>query len=976
MKDTMTRTHLRLSLAFTLALTACEPKDTTAPPPPVVDPIVTPTALTKISVTGSAEFGATVSISGAAAAVKTKADAFTARWRADVTLTPDVATTLSVTATDAAGNVSEPTVIMVSQASARATRLKLSLTAPVAKAGELVGLVTRVFDQYGNEMPDEKVSFATTPSLAPTFTIPNSAPAVTKDQGVLSGTSQFVAYDVSSVQASNFAFQIKATAGAATDTQVLTVRPASGQRFSKLAFVPSGTSLSVKAGEAASYTYEVVDLYGNVTTGPVSAFTNAPGAVVIDDGVSGAGKVSRLTTVGTYTVSFYLAGVGQKGALDLNVSTAPAAFVDVGVSATLASPQTPVKAFARVRDTFGNAVLCSAATTADLIFTALGTNVGAVTAGATTCFNGAFQSSFTFAAEDNYAITATYQPAGAATNVSGSAYITVFNFDNTPPQVALKNITVNGIACDPTLRLSQAGCDVSNGDTVDFDVLATDNSALAQVAYSIFFSSTQVNRTRTVFIAANSATATVHFRFTVNSTIETTPLVALAVDRAGNIMNSTAVNFFVNLGAPVGNRTLAAVINGGLLNRPNDIAFDNAGNLFILNRGTNEILKVASGAQAAQVYALGVQSEFIVHGNTAAGERMWLSDRNSNNGVVRVFDPTAAAPPSLFSTVGGGNGVSSGLAVMGPTPARGLVDVSSAADGDQLRLAQNGVTISYQFQNVIACVATSTVFCVPISGSATGAQKAAALAAAVTGNTNSVVTASSTNARVFLATKATGEPTATTVVSLSKSPLSSGIVLSTPQMVEGHDLDVWSANDGDNNVRRYLSSGGPFASGTNHGSFNVGTTQWGLAVRDVWAAPSDALFDSISYLVDSGNFQTLRAYRTVVSGNGVSTTTATSALFSVNSTTVGIPTIAFNGLWDTALTPNGCLLVSDNQGGNVFAVDVRAALSTTPAVERVARNLVDPRGLAIDSAGNLLIADGQDNAVLKLTPTPDPTDCF
>lgn len=702
----------------------------------------------------------------------------------------------------------------------------------------------------------------------------------------------------------------------------------------------------------------------------MSAYSNAPGAIVVDDGITGSGKVARLTAAGAYSVSFYIAGVGQKGSLSLNVDTAPAAFVDVTASATLASPQTGVKVFAHVRDAFGNPILCTAATTGDVTFSAQGTTTGAVTPGATSCFNGAFLATFTFPAEDNFAVTATYQPTGA-TAVSGDVFITVLNFDNTPPQIHIDNLTVNGTPCTPAGRPGLPGCDVASGDQVDFDAVATDNSALAEVAYTIFFTSTQSTRTRTVFVAANQAAATVHFRFGVNSNaIETAPLVAMAVDRAGNIMNSAAVDFFVNMGAAVGARTLSTVATGAALNRPDDVAFDSAGNLFILNRGNGNILRLAPSATTATVFLNTNPGEFLVNGTVAGVERMWLSDRTTNNGVVRTFDPAnAGAGLNVFSTIGGGNGVASGLAMLHPTPARGWVDVTAGLDGDRVTFTQGGNAVAYELDSNASCTASATNVCVTITAGATGNQKATALSAAINATPASSLTSSVNGNRVLVATVATGEPQAGTTVSLSRT---GGITLSSPQLVEGHDEDLWVGNDGDNAIRRYLGIGGPFGTGTNHGQFNVNTTQWGLAVRDAWQAPTDNLFDVVEYFVDSGNFQTLRAHRTTVTGTGVGTQTTTTPLFALNNFGNG----GFNGLWDTALAANGCLLVSDEQGGDIFAVDVRNPTNPTPTVERVARALPGPRGLTLDAMGNLYIAENQGNAILMLTPTSDPTDCF
>lgn len=979
------RTFVTSSLAFValLALTGCEQKDTTPPAPPMVDPLQSPTPKKTISVSGSAEFNATVKIAGGAAEVTTTADPYTARWRVDVDLSPDASNELSVTATDAAGNVSQPTKVTVVQAASKPTTISLAFATPTPRAGELVGLVTRVIDQYGNEMPDAPVTFAVTPALAATFTIPSSMPAVTKDQGVLAGTRQFVAYDLSAVKANGYQFQVKATAGAVDVTQVLTVRPAAGASFSKLNFKPAGTTASVAAGTDVDYEYEVADLYGNVTQGPVSSFTNAPGAIVLDDGVSGNGKLTRLVTAGTYSVLFYIAGVGQKGSLLLNVDTAPAAFVDAVAAATLVSPQTPVDVFARVRDAFGNPIGCTMANAASMAFTAVGAKAPTqpLNGAATTCFNGAFRSSFTFTAEDIFTVTATWQPTGA-TAVSGNVFISVLAFDNTPPQVSITNVRVNGAACDPATR-TPAGCDVVDGDLVEFNVVASDNTALAELAYSIFFESRQSLNTRTIFVAANTATTPpggIYFRFRVSSSAtETADLVASAVDRAGNRANSAAVTFYAQFGAfPVGNRTLTVVTSGGSTTRPQDIAFAQNGDLFILNRtgggGTGTITRLVAGQTIPTIFANNFQGGFIANGTSAGQERFFVTD--TNGGTVQLFNPAGGG----LSTLADPNGNQAmGLSVLGVLPARGWVDVTTAALADQVRVTNGATTEIYEFSATATCTAGAS--CVTVAVGATGAQKATALAAAIGANAASAVNATALASQVLLAAKAPGEAGST--IALAKQPALSSISFSSGTLVEGHDSDLYVGSGGDPFVRRYLTTGGPYVGAANHGQFNVGFRQWGITARDIFgAAAGNALQDLMLYAPTDlgGNQNTLQGFEVRTTSTGGVVSTATASRFALNSTTV-TPIVAFNTLWDTALAPNGCLLVSDEGNGNpstgaIYAVDTRTGTAFTPAVERIARNLDGARGLAIAPNGDLLIAVNGSNAVMRLTPTPDPTDCF
>lgn len=961
--------RLTLCLIASVALLACEQKDTTAPPAPRVDPVTSPTPKTKVLLQGSAEFGATVRISGGKSSAETTADLFTARWFAEVELTTGAVNSLSVTATDAAGNTSEATVVPIEQAPSRPTTIALALSSDTARAGELVALLPRVVDQYGAELPDAPVTFTSTPALAATFTIPNTMPAVTKDQGVLAGTRQFVAYDLSAVAASGGEFTLTATAGTVSASAVLVVRPARAVRYSKLQFLPSGTSASTTAGVDLEYAYEVVDLYGNVTDGPSSAYTNAPGAVVVDDGVSGKGRLTRLVTAGSYAASFFIAGAGQQGSLTFSVDSAPAAFVDVVAAATLVSPNAPVDVFARVRDAFGNAIACTTSTAANLSFAAQGARGGSVTGSAVTCFNGAYRSAFTFTAEDVFTVSATWQPSGA-TAVVGNVFISVLAFDNTPPTVTIQNVRVNGTPCTPSAR-TPAGCDVADGDVVEFELLATDTgSGVAEVAYTAFFESTQALRTRTVLVAANTPPGPVAFRFTVRTNLpERADLVASAVDRAGNRQNSDALPLWTDRGFAVGNRVLTVVATGGLVDRPQDLAFAANGDLYVLSRGGNlaanpNIARIPAGTTGVQAFLdpLQVGGEFLTHAGTGTEERFFVSDRNTRTFASFTAASTAT---SAYATVGG-TGTSRGLATLGATKARGFVDlIGAVATGDTVTVG----TVGYRFdlQAMPTCMPSATQVCVNVPGGSASVL-ASALAAAM--NASAVIAAQASNTRVTIETRAAGEAGSALVLAVSGA----GLMRSATTLLGGHDAEPWSANSGDNFVRRYLNTtaGVPFNSTTNHGAFNANTFQWSLGLRDV-ASLSSALVENVAmYAVVSngGNYDRLEGFEVQVAATGVITTTSR---FNVNQTT-GANQVGFGRLWDVAVAPNGCVLVSDDQG-DVYAVDVTANAFAPSRVSRVARNLNAPRGLTFDATGALLIADEGTNAIYRLTPEPMNT-CF
>lgn len=90
--------------------------DNVAPAAPVLNTISSPTNLTNIDVSGTAEAGATISVSGATATATGSAGS-DGRFSVGVTIAADTTTTLSVIATDRAGNTSSAVTAMVTHSS-------------------------------------------------------------------------------------------------------------------------------------------------------------------------------------------------------------------------------------------------------------------------------------------------------------------------------------------------------------------------------------------------------------------------------------------------------------------------------------------------------------------------------------------------------------------------------------------------------------------------------------------------------------------------------------------------------------------------------------------------------------------------------------------------------------------------------------------------------------------------------------------
>lgn len=155
-------------IAYVCLVAACGTSDTTPPAPPIVDPIESPNPNTTIDVTGTAEFSSRVTISGGPSAQTAIADPYTARWFAKVTLAPG-ANQLRVTAEDLAGNVSDPTIVDITQGplgTVAPFSLALQLSQPSAYVGIPLGFNVIAVDARGNLADQSTLAITTTDNTA------------------------------------------------------------------------------------------------------------------------------------------------------------------------------------------------------------------------------------------------------------------------------------------------------------------------------------------------------------------------------------------------------------------------------------------------------------------------------------------------------------------------------------------------------------------------------------------------------------------------------------------------------------------------------------------------------------------------------------------------------------------------------------------------------------------------------------------
>ena len=238
-----------------LFITACGTSDTTPPAPPIVDPISSPTPNATVDVSGTAEFMSEVTISGASGTAKTIADPYTARWFAKLTLAPG-ANQFNVTATDAAGNVSDPTVVDVTQGPLGAVApftLALQLAQPSAFVGIPLGFSVIAVDARGNPADQSTLSI-TTSDPAATVSLPNhavtfataGAPSQTITASLFGGTPDAVSATVTlfvsanTNQAPTVAITSPITGARFPDTFTVTVQASASTGLAQIYLQSSG----------------------------------------------------------------------------------------------------------------------------------------------------------------------------------------------------------------------------------------------------------------------------------------------------------------------------------------------------------------------------------------------------------------------------------------------------------------------------------------------------------------------------------------------------------------------------------------------------------------------------------------------------------------------------------------------------------------------------------------------------------------
>lgn len=694
-------------LALLAALAACSEKDETAPPAPSADPVVSPTSLAKQTITGSAEYGATVTITGGTQTVSVIADPFTALFRAEVELNTNipsgaasVTNTLSLVATDAAGNASAATVVDILYEPPHPEAIVLELSADVITADE--GEITAVVHATNDELMDlSGFEITFTLSGVPGVSAPDDVmTAISNSSGVARAvfTGLHVATDSATITASAFSLR---------DERSFEIMPGRAAAFSALALEGAAADGAIAAGEDVAYTYETEDQYGNAASGQVMVSVNDPGAVVLDDGLSGSGLVLGLTRSGSYVIGARIAGSGVTQTLNIDVHEAAGArYVDLALTLSRMAVNDTVMALTVVRDAFGNAISTPAPS-----FSIEAQNP------ATTNFHTQSGNELTITKAGVYAITATFDD-GVNDAASASEYILVENIpDLEAPIVTVSRVNgfpvcpVSGLLTDDATLAdcatrSEPAFVFRRGTPVIVTLRVRDDRSLSEVAYKAFGGGISVDDFTLIGDGQYAAGSDldIAFNFTVqNGWAGDVALVGQAKDASGNIANSAPAHIRVRLDIQAGDRAVSILASGAYMSNSRDAAVAPDGSVFVANNDSAIplIYQVGGTAQSVAPFVdlYPLRPQFLAF--DAGGNLYTVIDRDlaTGNGLDQVMITSPQGVTSLYLPDQGNGFDPEGVeALAGGTPARGRWDVTGTLPANSCLSVQTGASTHFTLQ--------------------------------------------------------------------------------------------------------------------------------------------------------------------------------------------------------------------------------------------------------------------------------------
>ncbi len=333
-----------LRFVFCLMLVACAAEDEAAPAPPWVDAVQSPTSRTTVELRGTAEFGAVVRVSGSADPTppETIADPYSATWRLPVTLVPRAGAAtpvaLEVTATDGAGNASEPAAVVINYAPVGAdnTVLRLALLESIISADEgiLIAEADLIpeFDAGGRSLTFTIEEYDGTAPSAQTIRTDPEGHATAIFEGMTTAGTGVVRVSLDESPEVEAVRSLVVLGGDPSEVE-LTLDPPN----------------PVTAGTTVRASVTILDRSANDLGLDVVVSTHAPGALVVENEIRGIEKAGTYTVIAEVEGTKFLAAPATlrivAGAPDRIALTLSTGELIAGAS---------LSASARVEDEFGN----------------------------------------------------------------------------------------------------------------------------------------------------------------------------------------------------------------------------------------------------------------------------------------------------------------------------------------------------------------------------------------------------------------------------------------------------------------------------------------------------------------------------------------------------------------------------------------------------------------------------------------------
>lgn len=339
-------------LSAFLPLLACSEGDGTPPAPALIEPVKSPTSLSTQVIRGTAEFGATIEITGAASvepAVLT-ADPYTARWQATVGLV-EGENALSVVVRDAAKNASQAASATIVREPIHAEALTVRLSRSLLSADD-ASLVVHI--TAGNDEPVDMTGLAFEvavdgypKTIAPVMATADAA-----------GRADAIVTGLDAAGLGTIVVTAAASPGleATGDFLVDAGRPATVDLLLSDGILPPAGAVTVAPATDVFAAITVMDQPENVIAdAPITLFTDAPDAFI--DG----NRISDVTRAGTWRVVGLVSDSLLSDAATLTVAPGPGVTLTVSVAPALVRAGQPAAITAEVTDAFGNPVAATIA---------------------------------------------------------------------------------------------------------------------------------------------------------------------------------------------------------------------------------------------------------------------------------------------------------------------------------------------------------------------------------------------------------------------------------------------------------------------------------------------------------------------------------------------------------------------------------------------------------------------------------------